>query len=185
MHTTQPSLLLRLRQPEDTQAWERFVGLYTPLLFFWARRVNLPMDDARDLVQDVFAVLLENMADFEYDQSKSFRSWLRGVTMNMWKERLRKKKPQLRGDQAFAEIPVAEAEQEWDAEYQSQVLHRALEIMKTDFEPKTWKACWEHIVEGRSARDIAAELGLTENAVYLAKGRVLRRLREELAGMLD
>ncbi len=71
------------------------------------------------------------------------------------------------------------------AEYQAQVVRRAVEVMKVDFEPATWTACWQFVVEGRPAAEVAVGLGISENAVYLAKGRILRRLREELAGMMD
>ena len=72
-----------------------------------------------------------------------------------------------------------------EVEYQQYVTRRALELMQSEFQPTTWKAFWENVVNERPAADVAAELGLTENAVYLAKGRVLRRLRQELAGLLD
>lgn len=186
MHTTQPSLLIRLRKPGDDSAWSRFVELYTPLLYYWARRVNLSGEEASDLVQDVFALLLEKLPRFEYDQTKGFRSWLRAVTMNKWRERLRKKSAGLLGEESLAAIPdTADAEQKWEAEYHQHVVKKALEIMQAEFEPATWKACWEMVVEGRPAAAIGPELGLSENAVYLAKGRVLRRLKQELAGLLD
>jgi len=73
----------------------------------------------------------------------------------------------------------------WEAEYRQQVAHRALELMQTDFEPATWKACWEVVVVGRRVAEVAAELGMTPGAVFAAKFRVLARLREELAGLVD
>jgi RNA polymerase sigma-70 factor (ECF subfamily) len=80
MHTTPPSLLERLRQPAEQQAWERFVELYTPLIYYWAHRVGLEGHDAADLVQDVFTVLVQKLPEFHYDPQKSFRSWLHTVT---------------------------------------------------------------------------------------------------------
>ena len=80
MNTTSFSLLERLRQPSDSAAWDRFVELYTPLLFYWGRRAGLQSADAADLVQDVFEVLLHKLPEFQYDRQKSFRSWLRTVT---------------------------------------------------------------------------------------------------------
>jgi len=73
----------------------------------------------------------------------------------------------------------------WEAEYQQHLVGQALRIMRTDFQETTWKACWETLVAGRPAAEVAAELGLSENAVFVARCRVLRRLREELAGLLD
>ena len=78
-----------------------------------------------------------------------------------------------------------DADRFWDEEYRKQLMGRALLLMKTDFEPTTWKACWASVAEGRSAAEVAAELGISENAVYLARCRVLRRLRQELNHLLD
>ncbi|HEY2154472.1 MAG TPA: sigma-70 family RNA polymerase sigma factor, partial [Isosphaeraceae bacterium] len=72
-----------------------------------------------------------------------------------------------------------------EAEYRRRLVLRALQVMKTDFQPATWRACWENVVDGRTAGDVARELGITINSVYLAKARVLRRLHLELDGLLD
>ena len=81
--------------------------------------------------------------------------------------------------------PDQSAEAYWETEYRGHLVRRALELMQADFEPATWKACWEMVTTERPAADIAAELRLSVGAVYAAKFRVLARLREELAGMLD
>src|SRR5437588_831842 len=90
MHTTSGSLLERLRQPADQEPWTRLVKLYTPLLFFWARRLGLHDADAADLVQDVFTTLVQKLPGFQYDQNKGFRNWLRTVTLNKWRDRQRR-----------------------------------------------------------------------------------------------
>jgi len=160
------------------------VDLYTPLLFYWARRMGLQSHDAAALVQDVFAVLLKKLPEFRYQRDKSFRSWLRTVTQNKWRDKCRSKGPAADGSLGdFADNKPAD--DFWEAEYQQELIRRALEIMQTDFQPATWKACWELVVSGRPAAAVAAELGLTENAVYLAKARVLRRLRQEFAEILE
>jgi RNA polymerase sigma-70 factor (ECF subfamily) len=181
---TSSSLLERLRQPADQAAWERFVELYTPLLYYWARRMALQQHDAADLVQEVFAILVQKLPKFRYDRDKSFRSWLRTVTMNKWREKCRHAEPA--GDGSLGGLADGDsADEVWNAEYQQVVMRRALEIMQADFQPATWKACWALVVEGRSAAEASKELGLTENAVYLAKNRVLRRLRAELGEFLE
>ena len=158
----------------DQEAWERFVELYTPLLYYWARRMALQQHDAADLVQEVFARY--KLPKFRYDKGKSFRSWLRTVTMNKWREKCRRAEPT--GDGSLGDLADSDsADEVWDAEYQHVVMRRALEIMQADFQPATWKACWALVVEARSAAEASGELGLSENAVYLAKNRVLRRLR--------
>src|SRR4051812_43509906 len=90
MHTTPVSLLEQLRQPTSADAWERFVRLYTPLLFSWARRLGLQEQDAADLVQDVFTLLVQKLPGFQYDQRKSFRAWLHTLFQNKWRDNLRK-----------------------------------------------------------------------------------------------
>src|SRR5690242_20425775 len=90
MHTTPVSLLERVRQPTDQEAWSRFVQLYTPLIFYWGRRCGLQPDDSADLTQEVFATLVQKLPGFTYEQHKSFRSWLRSVTLNHWRDRQRR-----------------------------------------------------------------------------------------------
>src|SRR5437764_5198815 len=85
MHTTSISLLERLRQPGEAEAWQRFVDLYTPLLYYWACRLGLQEQDAADLVQEVFTLLVQKLPDFIYNRQKSFRSWLRTVLLNKWR----------------------------------------------------------------------------------------------------
>jgi RNA polymerase sigma-70 factor (ECF subfamily) len=82
MDKTPASLLHRLRQPNAVDAWPRFVELYTPLLYYWAKRLGLQQQDAADLVQDVFVLLVQKLPEFAYDRHKSFRGWLRTVTLN-------------------------------------------------------------------------------------------------------
>jgi RNA polymerase sigma-70 factor (ECF subfamily) len=188
MNTTSFSLLERLKQPVDAGAWQRFVDLYTPLLHYWARRLGLQEQDSADLVQEVFALLLQKMPAFTYNRQGSFRGWLRIVMRNKWCERKRSRSPQAMpgGDAALQDVADPDPGLDLtEAEFQRELTRRALELMQTEFRPTTWKACWEHVVGGRQAADVAQELGLTVNAVYLATSRVLRRLRQELAGMLD
>jgi RNA polymerase sigma-70 factor (ECF subfamily) len=184
MDTTSLTLLERLRQPADADAWNKFVDLYTPLLFHWARRIGLGDHDAVDLVQDVFALLVKELPEFRYDRHKSFRAWLRTVTVNRWRENKRHRFPELSADLQNYASPV-DADDFWDREYCHQLVGRALELMQTDFKPTTWKACWEATALGRPAEAVAAELGISVGAVYAAKFRVLARLRQELAGLFD
>ncbi len=187
MNTTPSSLLERLRQPGQDKSWERFADLYTPLLYYWARRLGLQEQDAADLVQEVFATLIQKLPLFAYDKDKTFRGWLRTVTINKWREKQRRLPPMPNADSAdLAGMAGPDpAESYWEDEYKNHLVCRALEVMQADFKPETWKCCWETVVIGRAAADVAAELGLTVGAVHAAKFRVLSRLREELAGMMD
>src|SRR5262245_36107004 len=92
MHSTSETLLERLRQPSDELGWERFVSLYTPLLLTWATRLCPREQDAADLVQDVFVILVQKLPEFRYDPSRSFRGWLRTIVTNRWRDRQRRDK---------------------------------------------------------------------------------------------
>ena len=188
MNTTPVSLLERVRKQSDHDAWERFVQLYTPLVFFWARRWGLQTDDSADLTQDVFATLFQKLPEFAYNQHKSFRGWLRTVTLNQWRDRLRRTATRpLPGDDGQLDAVEARAEltDVEEKEYRQHLVSRALQIMKADFQPATWQAFWEHGVLGRPAAEVGKEFGITVAAVYRARFRVLHRLRQELQGLLD
>jgi RNA polymerase sigma-70 factor (ECF subfamily) len=185
---TPSSLLERLRQPFEPEAWARFVALYAPLIHSWGRRVGLQDQDAADLTQEVFVTLLRVLPTFTYDRHRSFRRWLKTITLNKWRNA--RKRPESRVLSGQAEAPervavVDEAEAFWEAEYRQRLAARALQLMRADFQETTWKACWETVAAGRPAAEVAAELGLTVGAVYAAKFRVLDRLRQELHGLLD
>lgn len=188
MTKTPSSLLARLREPFEPEAWARFVELYTPLIYSWGRRVGLQDPDAADLVQDVFINLLQVLPTFQYDRAQSFRRWLRTITLNKWRNTRKKLEDQRLRGQGGEPLPVPapdEVEALWEAEYQQHVAGRALRLMRADFDENTWKACWETAALGRPAAEVAAELGMTAGAVYAAKFRVLDRLRRELDGLLE
>jgi RNA polymerase sigma-70 factor (ECF subfamily) len=188
MFTTPGSLLAQLQDPQEQRAWDRFVEIYTPFLYSWSRRVGVPRQDAIDLVQDVLLLLVEKLPEFRYDPNRSFRGWLRMVMLNKHRENLRRRhvapltaSDSLLDDLASPSVGDAFEEQE----YRRHIVGRAFQLMQSEFQPNTWKACWEHVVSGRPAADVARELNMSEGAVYVAKCRVLRRLRQDLEGLLD
>ena len=188
MDTTPVSLLVRIKESGDAEAWRRLVDLTTPLLFSWTHAARLQGADAADLVQDVLTVLAQRLPTFEYDAEKSFRGWLRVIALNRYRELLRRRAatPAIEADERLAEVEAdPQSELFWERDFKQQLVARALEIMRSEFRETTWRACWEAVVSGRSAADIAAELGITEVAVWSAKSKVLRRLRQELKGMMD
>jgi RNA polymerase sigma-70 factor, ECF subfamily len=187
VYTTSLTLLDSLRQTGAQEAWDRFVRLYTPLLYFWARRLGLQQSDAEDLVQDIFALLLRKLPEFRYQPGGSFRNWLRVVAMNKWRERCRRNAATPRADNgALDQVPAPdEMEAFEEAEYRKQLVHRALELIRPEFSEATWQAFQQHVMAGRDAQDVAAELGLRIGSVYAAKSRVLTRLRRELQGLIE
>jgi RNA polymerase sigma-70 factor (ECF subfamily) len=185
---TSASLLERLKRPDQGDAWIRFVELYTPLLYHWARRrIGLSGDEAADLIQEVFTLLVQKLPEFRYDKDKSFRGWLRLVMLNKWRESQRRRIiPTVPAGSDAADVPISDQiEALGEKEYQQYLVRRALTLMQAEFQPATWKACWEYVVAGKPVAQVADELGITPNAVYLAKSRVLSRLRQELNGLFD
>jgi RNA polymerase sigma-70 factor (ECF subfamily) len=187
MEETSASLLERLREPNPTAAWERFVHLYTPLLCHWAKRLGVAGPDVDDLVQEVFTLLLQKMPAFQYDASQRFRAWLWTTVLNKHRERLRRNGAPERSLADLASEPATPDQLDAliAADYRQYLVQRALALMENDFQPATWRAFWECTVNERPAVEVAAELKLSLDAVYAAKSRVLRRLRAEMHELLD
>jgi RNA polymerase sigma-70 factor (ECF subfamily) len=194
MVETSASLLERLREQPDGEDWKRLVDLYTPLLQGWLRRNTVPADDVDDLVQEVLTVLVRELPAFHYDRQRgSFRGWLRTITVNrlrvFW--RARQSRPLATGDSDLArrldelEDPHSALSRNWDRAHDRHVAHRLLEAIASEFEPSSWRAFLRLTLDGAKPTTVAAELGLSLNAVYLAKYRVIRRLRQEMQGLTD
>jgi RNA polymerase sigma-70 factor (ECF subfamily) len=176
-------LLERIQRSGDAGAWREFVAVIEPMLYAWLRRLPAAPADASDLVQDVLLTLVEQLPRFNYDREKSFCGWLRTVMRNRCcaVNRRRQAEAWSPDDPRWRLLPpYQDPEPYWETESRQQVIARALKIMQSEFQPNTWKACWEHIVSGRSAADVAKQYGMTAGAVYVAKSRVLQRLRREL-----
>ena len=185
---TSLSLLEQLRHSTPSVAWQRFVELYAPLIYHWLRRAGLPEDDTADLVQEVLLVMVKKLPDFQHNEHGSFRAWLRTVTINQSRDFFRQQASRADREKALARLESngeSEADLLSQQEYRQHLARRALTLMQTEFQPATWRACWESVVNERPAQEIADELGISVNSVYLAKSRVLRRLRHELDGLWD
>jgi RNA polymerase sigma-70 factor (ECF subfamily) len=190
--STSLSLLFRLKA-NDAEAWERLVLLYAPLVYHWCHRFNLPAQDAADVFQEVFQSVAAKISAFRKEQpSDSFRGWLRIITQNKIYDHYRRlgREPQAAGgteaNLRFAQVPVAPDDEEIDDEtpaYQ-QVMHRALEIIRCEFAPRTWQAFWRVTVDGQSPAEVGQELKMSPGNVRVAKSRVLHRLRQELGELM-
>ena len=187
------SLLERLRAGE-TRAWERLAGLYGATVYVWCRRAGVSEADAPDVSQEVFSAVARHIADFRRERpGDSFRGWLWTITRNKVRDHRRRHAGQARaaGGTTAQEVmnQVAEAavpESETGPETRSGDLYRrALELIRSEFEERTWRAFLMVTVEGRMPADVAVELGTTPGAVYIAKSRVLKRLREEFGDLLE
>jgi RNA polymerase sigma-70 factor (ECF subfamily) len=191
--STSLSLLDRVRS-NDQAAWERFVSLYTPLVEWWCRRYGLQDADTADVRQQVFLAVARRIEEFRREQaSGSFRGWLHIITRNKVYDHWRTEIPRagMGGSNAYEQLLQLCSGQPDDpatgseAEEQIILYRRAVQLIATDFEETTCKAFWMVVVEDRLPAEVARELGISTNAVYLAKARVLARLRHEFNGLVD
>jgi RNA polymerase sigma-70 factor (ECF subfamily) len=194
MPETSVSLLERLRVEPDPPSWQRLVDLYTPLIQGWLRRFGLQPQDADDLVQEVLAVVVRELPQFHYDPARgSFRAWLRAVTSNRLRAfwRARQARPPVAGGDDPArgldqlEDPQSDLTRLWDQEHDIHIVRRLLAQIRPDFEPATWRAFERVVLDGVKPAVVAAELGMTVNAVFISKHRVLRGLRQAGRGLLE
>ena len=193
MNTTSASLLERLQQPAPAAAdWKRFHDLYLPLLRNWLTRTPGLGDESEDVVQEVLIVVFNKVPEFRRQREGSFRTWLRKVTANRvrtwWRTRQRRPLVGVDPTDLFLsqlEDPTSQLSRRWDQEHDRHIFEKLLTAVKPDFEETTWKAFQLFAIENRKAYDVADELGISQNAVLLAKSRILKRLREESAGLLD
>ncbi len=183
---TRPSLLLRLRDAADGDAWRVFVDTYAPLLYRWCRRQGLQDADAADVSQEALLQVVRCIQRFEYQPERGrFRDWL-GLVIRRRLIRFHGQQGQpaaAGGDEAreaVVDLGTAPADPEWAAAFNAQVLAAALARVRPEFAASTWVAFEQTWVAGRPAAEAAAATGLSLQAVYVAKHRVLKRLEEEV-----
>jgi len=185
MFSTPASLLDRLCKREEPTVWDRFVELYSPLLFHWAKRLGQQDSDAADLVQDAFLLLWRKLPDFEYDPSRSFHAWLKTLFINQHRLRLRKRLPLALND-AGHDMPADDGEDHFDElEYRQYLVQRAFSLIEKEFSPLHQKAFREYAIAERPPEEVARELGIRTGTVYGVKSKILSRLRQELGDLLD
>lgn len=191
---TSGSLLERLRREPDAEAWQRLVQIYTPLIRHWLHRYALVEADRDDLTQDVLAVVVRRLPEFEHNQQKgAFRNWLRLIVTHRLRDfwRAQRSRPQATGGSDFLRLleewedPTSGLSHLWEQEHDRHVVEKVLEQIESHFEPTTWKAFQRVARDGSRPADVAAELGISVNAVLLAKSRVLRTLRREVRGLAE
>jgi len=183
---TRASLLLRLRDPRDVAAWTQFVDLYAPLVYGYARKQGLQDADAADLSQEVLRVVARAVGRLEYDpQRGAFRGWLFTIVRRRlanWR-RARRSQPEgcadANNNELLEQQPAPDRTQaSWEVEWQQRVFSWACEQVRPEVSEKTWQAFWRTFMDGQPGRQAAADLGLSVAAVYLARRRVLGRLKE-------
>lgn len=186
---TRPSLLVRLRDNEDRQAWRFFAEAYAPSVHGFLRKQGMQEADALDVVQDVLVAVATDIRRFEHrGHPGSFRSWLFTIVRHRAADYWRREKRHARGsgesrvNQVLAEIEAEgnSGEQDWNNEFRQNLFHAAATQVRVDFQESTWTSFWRTTVDQHPARDVAEDLGISVAAVYMAKRRVLLRIREQV-----
>jgi RNA polymerase sigma-70 factor (ECF subfamily) len=189
---TRASLLVQLRDGANHLAWQEFMKLYSPIVYGFARKRGLQDADAADLMQDVMRSVSTAIGRLDYDRSQgTFRGWLFTITRNKIFSFLSAKngKAQAAGDTATNRILESHADanagetDEWELEYQKRLARIAMDRVQHEFQPNTWKAFWLTAVEGVGAAEASKQVGISAGAVYVAKSRILARLKEEVESM--
>jgi len=188
------STMLRGLKDRNSTAWSRFVKVLGPVVYQWCRRSGLQPCDAENVMQEVFLSVAANVETFQRAKpSDTFRGWLWTITRNKTRnyfERWKKHPDGAGGTDAkvqFQELPVPEfldSEESSDPDSDALIVRRVIESIRDDFEDNTWQCFWRMAVEGHSAAEIAADLGMKPDAVRQAKRRVSKRLQQELEGLV-
>jgi len=192
MGPTSVSLLDRLKDARpDASDWNRLQGIYLPLIARWLGRVPGVGNEADDLAQEVFVVVIREIPRFQRQREGSFRAWLRQVTVNKIRthRRRRNRRPAVGLDPADGFLdsladPNGNLAREWDIDHDRHVFQKLLAVVQPDFSPATWEAFRRFAVDGRPAAMVAEEMGLSVNSVIQSKSRILKRLREEAGDLL-
>jgi RNA polymerase sigma-70 factor, ECF subfamily len=176
---TSLSLLAQVKAKEN-EAWERLYTLYEPLIRHWILRDPVARLEAEDLVQEVMLSVQTNVMLFEHRREGSFRKWLRVITSNRVRQYLRKRRPEQASESLFETFaqPGNSLEEEWNAEYDRHVVRKLLEMVRPEFGEQTWKIFELTEFQGVPPAVAARRLQLTPGTVYMARNRILSRLRE-------
>jgi RNA polymerase sigma factor (sigma-70 family) len=189
---TRPSLLLRVRDVKDDLAWREFVEIYTPLVYTFCRNRGLQEGDAADVSQEVMRVVSQAMPEFQYDAARGkFRGWLLQITRHrLYKffDRQRRS-PQSASETTverfFNQEPGVDEQTRWDEDFRQRLFDWAAEKARAEFQSTTWEAFWLTSVQSVSVKEVAARLGISIGAVYIARSRVIARLRELIETVAD
>lgn len=185
---TRVSLLVQIRDQGNRAAWQEFTALYGPVIYGFARKRGLQDADAADLMQDVLRSISTAIGRLDYDRRRgTFRGWLFTITRNKVFNFLsaRKIRPQGSGDMTTNQLlnqhpDENDGAETWELEYQRRLASIAMQRVKGDFQENTWQAFWLTAVEGKPVAEVARQLGMSAGAIYVAKSRVLARLKEEV-----
>jgi RNA polymerase sigma-70 factor (ECF subfamily) len=191
---TSASFLDSLRDTSDERAWSRLVELYSPLIRNWLQRNGAAQTDIEDVVQEVMTVVVRRFPEFQRQpRTGAFRAWLRTIAANCLRDQWRRnnRQPKAVGGSDFGETigqladPQSGISKLWEREHDEHVTRYLLERIRPDFSEKTWRAFQRFALDGLSADRVAKELGITANAVFIAKSRIMSSLRQQGKGLIE
>ena len=194
MVDTSASLLEQLQTRPSDQAWQRMVQIYDPMFRGWLKSYSVSAGDCDDLVQEILLVLMRKLPEFEYNgRPGSFRAWAKQVALNCVRRswRTKQRAPLATGDSDFLqqlnqlEDPHSQLSREWDRQHDRVVVQKLLHLIQANVEPQIWQAFSLHVVHGEPVAAVAERLGVKPGYVYVAKSRILSRLRELADGLVD
>ena len=186
-------MLNRLKQTADPSEWDRLYELYAPLLNTWLRKYDVQPNDADDLIQQVLMAVSKDLKSFDHNgRPGAFRSWLRTILVyrlrNFWRARRRQPSPGGRDVERQLrqlEDPGSELSRIWNQDHDRFVARQLMRLVEPSFAPSTWLAFYRVAIEGNRPDQVATELGISVNTVFIAKSRVLSRLRQEAEGLVE
>lgn len=195
MDETSNSLLANVRSGSDQEAWDVLVACYTPFMRSILLARGIEVGDLEDVMQNVLAVVVRRIPEFERQRTGSFRTWLRAICANCLREHFRKKGSD-RGRRGTGETkmavfiqeladPASDLSRYWDEQHDAYLLEQLLEKVRDEFQPNTYEAFRRLAIANDSVDVVSAELGISVNAAFVARSRVLKRLRSIAAGMID
>ncbi|MFT5856253.1 MAG: RNA polymerase sigma factor (sigma-70 family), partial [Verrucomicrobiales bacterium] len=187
---TRQTLLIKIRDRADQRAWEEFVDLYTPLVIRYSASRGVPDSDRADVVQEIFKAIARAMERFDYDRDRAkFRTWLftvcRSKINNYHRSKQRRPQPAAfeDPDHSIEDQVDPREEKDWEGDYRRHMFQWAVGIVRPEFSPNQWAAFWETALNERKAEELTEELGMSKGAIYVAKSRVIARLRERVASV--
>lgn len=177
---TRPTLLLRVRDWDDQAAWQTFVEIYQPLIVGQCRKGGLQTADAEEVCQEVLARVADSIRKFDYNPQRGrFRSWLYTVVRSLISSHVARRMRQPKAsDASIGSAAAPTTEPDWEREYVDRLFVWACQRARGDVKSNTWQAFHATVVENRPVETVAAELGMTAGAIYIARSRMIARIRE-------
>lgn len=193
MPSTSISLLQRLCEQPDSDAWQQLMRQYAPMMRGWLRERLVPNQDVEDIIQDVMAVLIQRINEFQRQRAGSFRCWVRNITVNCMRDHLRKRNRSPHGVGGSGMVKIIQdlgdkqslLSRQWEEEHTKHLVAVILKRVQPEFRETTWRAFQGVVLDQLPASQVAKSLGVSINAVFVAKSRVLARVRSEGAGLLE